>query len=175
MHFIFFVLGTAIFILSFHTSLFKGLSVFFYRGVSLLTFTALLMIILLLYFRKTRFGALFTIRDIVLSVVLIFCVNLLFFTHVPVTAERSLSVFLLGYMNEHSTRVFSKDEITRIFIEKYVIENENVRKRIDEQLVSKNIAEEGGVYSITRQGKIIMNFYNFISRLFVVDKKNLSP
>jgi hypothetical protein len=173
-HVLFFVCGTLFFIMLFHTTLFER-TVLFYRGILLLGLASTVVFAFLLFFKKTVYGKNFTIRDVILSVVVVFCLNLVFFTHVPVTADRSLSVFLLGYMNNHSDEVLSKDKITEVFVQKYIYENEALGKRFNEQIVSGNIRSVDDTYVLTEQGKSVMKFYTFIAGLFVINQKNISP
>lgn len=173
LHIIFFILGTTFFVLLFHTPILKEF-VFFYRGIALLSLATFLMAFFMFVFRKYRYGEIFIFRDVILSITILFCINLVFFTHVPVTADRSISVFLLGYMSNHSDKFLNKEEITRIFIDKFLVRNDSLQKRFYEQVVSGNIQEDRSSYHITEQGKLLMLFYNFISDVFVIDKKNIS-
>jgi hypothetical protein len=170
-HIVFFVVGTAIFAFLFHTPLFKRVDVFFYRGIALLAVSCILMLLVMLIYKKRSQSVLFTWRDIILSTVLIASVNLVFFTHLPVTAERSVSVFLLGYMNEYSEKSFTNEEITKALYDKYIIEYGAVGKRLHEQLVSGDIYRDGDGYKITSQGKSLMKIYSLVADLFGIDKR----
>ena len=173
-HLEFFVLGTLLFILLFRAPLFQQ-TPFFYRGILLLLVDCLLIFSLIILVRLLGFKKLFSVRDIITCIVLIFSVNLVFFTHLPVTADRSISVFLLGYFNNHPGKLFTAEEITQVFINKYLYENGNIQKRFDEQIVSGNLLEEGKGYKITKRGKFVMQLYNFVADIFMIDKKNISP
>lgn len=170
----FFILGTLFFVLLFHTSLLRE-SVLFYRGIALLSITTFLMTILLLIFRKSRYNKIFTIRDVIILILLLFFINLVFFTHVPVTADRSISVFLLGYMNNYFDKPLNKEKMRQIFIDKFLQDNDAIQKRFDEQIVSGNIKKVQGGYRLTKQGELIIKFYNIIAKIFTIDKRNVSP
>jgi hypothetical protein len=174
LHIAFFLLGSTLFILSFHTGLFKGINIFFYRGIILLAVTSALMAIFAIFYKKSKYG-IFTYRDVALSVVLIFCINLVFFTHLPVTADRSISVFLLGYMNKYSDKAVTFNEITKIFTQKYLYEYGAIDKRLNEQIVSGNIINNGNAYKITKQGKSLIEAYVFVADVFNVNKRLISP
>ena len=122
------------------------------------------------YYKKIS-NSFFTLRDIILALVLFFCVNLTFFTHLPVTAERSISVFLLEYFNKNSDRYLTKEEITKIFIDKYLYENKAMEKRLHEQIFSGNINQDGEKYKISKQGQNLMKFYRIINIIFNINKK----
>ena len=174
LHFVFFVLGSSLFISLFHTPLFINTDILFYRGILLIFLTCLLITLLLLYFKGTKYGKHFTFRDIIISVVIIFSANLLFFTHIPVTADRSISIFLLGYMNSQPEKAFTKDEIEEVFVEKYVYEHQGVDKRFNEQVTTGNILNEGNKYKITKQGIFLIKFYKLISNVFSINQNNIS-
>jgi|WetSurMetagenome_2_1015567.scaffolds.fasta_scaffold05040_7 hypothetical protein len=171
LHIVFFTLGTFLFVLSFRTGLFESINVLFYRGVILLTATCLLMIILLIFYKKSKYGSRFIYRDIILSITLIFCLNLVFFTHLPVTADRSISVFLLGAINRSKDTGLNKQEISKVFIEKYVNLDRAIDKRLKEQIISGNIILVGSKYIITDQGNLLIGLYSIVSDLFRIDKK----
>lgn len=173
LHLVFFTLGTFLFIILFR--LFSNINVLFYRGIVLLFLSCIILLLFMVFLKRTVYGKFFTYKDIILSIVLIFCLNLLFFTHLPVTAERSISVFLLGYMNKYSNRAFTNKEISKIFKEKYVDDFHETDKRLSEQLISKNIASENNTYKITNQGKLIIKLYSLIADIFNINKQLISP
>ena len=174
-HLEFFVLGTALFVFLFHTGLFRNITVFFYRGIALLLVDCLFMVLLIAVIKFMGFRKSFAIRDVIISILLIFSLNLVFFTHLPVTADRSVSVFLLGYINSQSDKILTKKEITKVFVDKYIYEYEAMDKRLSEQIISGNIVEEGSGYRITGRGKFVMSVYGFVADVFTVDKRIVSP
>ena len=114
-----------------------------------------------------------TVRDIIISALLVWSVNLIFFTHVPVTGDRSLSVFLLGYMNTR-TQPVSKETIRQEFIDTYITDNGAVEKRLAEQLASGTITKEADTYTITPRGRSILHIYAWVADVFGIGKRNLS-
>jgi hypothetical protein len=175
LHVVFFIFGTVLFISFFHTSLFKEISILFYRGIIFLVTACFLMLLLMLFYKKISYGRMFTYRDIILSVVLIFCLNLVFFTHLPVTADRSISVFILGYMNKYSNKTLTPNEISTLLIKKYVYGYGAVNKRLNEQVLSGDISLKGNEYQITKQGKFLMRLYSVIADVFSINKKLIYP
>lgn len=169
LHIGFFVIATVVFILSFHSPLFSHV-VFFYRGIALLTLVCISLTVFLVCLKRRL--RIWTVRDIILSVVWVWSINLIFFTHVPVTADRSLSVFLLGYMNAR-TQPVSKEMIRQAFIDTYITENGAVEKRLTEQFASGTITKERDAYTIAPRGRWIIRMYAWVSDLFGIEKKNL--
>lgn len=174
-HVVFFIIGTTFFIFLFHTPLFRNIEILFYRGIILLLISCTMMAILLLLFKKRVPGRIWTYRDIILSLVLIFSLNLVFFTHLPVTADRSISVFMLGYLNNNSDRSLTGQEITDFFTNKYLYEYGAMNKRLNEQVESGNVVQIENGYKISKRGQLIMKIYSFIVRLFAIDNKIVSP
>jgi len=170
LHCLFFILGTVFFISLFHTKLLSNIDILFYRGIGLLLISSIFLFAVMVFYKKISNGF-FALRDIILALVLFFCVNLTFFTHLPVTAERSISVFLLDYFNKNSDRYLTKEEVTKIFIDKYLYEDKAIEKRLHEQIFSKNIIKEGSNYKISTQGKNLMKFYKVTSTIFNLSKK----
>lgn len=173
-HSIFFIVGTVIFILLFHTPLFKN-TILFYRGIIFLLLSCTIITPILLLFRKKSSNRVWTYKDIVLSLVLIFNLNLIFFTHLPVTADRSVSVFMLGYLNNNSSKSLTSQQITNFFTNKYLYEYGAMNKRLNEQIESGNIMQVENGYQITKQGQFLMKVYHLIANIFAVDDKLVSP
>lgn len=167
-----FLLGTFLFILLFHTP-FCGQLVLFYRGILFLLIVSITLGVFLCWIKMKGTRA-FDYKDILLSVVCVFCINLVFFTHLPVTADRSMSVFLLGYMNVNSSRAVSADELSRAFTDIYVVKQQALEKRFNEQIVTGTIVKESDGYKITPRGILLMRFYGWIADIFGISKSNVS-
>ena len=168
----FFIIGSGLFLLLFHTALFEEMTVFFYRGIALLVSACVAIALLFLFLIKIQRRVILTYKDLFLSIVLIFCLNLVFFTHLPVTADRSISVYLLDFLNNQPEISLTEEAITQRFVKEYVIGNDAIDKRLKEQVVSKNAREVEGKYQITEQGKFIVKFYNLITNLFLIEKQS---
>jgi len=164
------VLGFGIFILLFHTPLFNSL-IFFYRGLAFLGVSCGILIFFLFALKRSRVIRIWTTRDSILALVLFFSFSIIFFTHIPVTAERSISIFLLGYMDKNINQSPTKEEITQAFINTYVIKYDAMEKRLQEQLVSGTIEQKNGKYQITQKGMLLMRFYAWIARIFHIDQR----
>lgn len=152
-----FLVGTALFLTAFHTPLLSGW-VFFYRGVAFLILTSLLVVIMGWAWSKP-------FKDIFIAWLLFFNLNMTFFTLIPVAVDRSISVYLLRYMGNTQTAK-TESEITNFFIENYFIKNRAMEKRFTEQIVSGNMTKEGDNLIITEQGRLVISFYDMITRAF---------
>jgi hypothetical protein len=167
------LLATVAWVALFHTPLLSG-SVFFYRGLVLLAIIGLVVAGVLFALRQTILRGVLTIRDILLILSLLLSVNVVFFTHLPVTADRSISVFMLAWMNR-ADGPLTPAEIEDGIVQEYVIDREAIAKRLDEQLVTGTLVAEGDGYVLSDEGRSLIALYEFIVRVFNIDTDNLSP
>jgi len=165
--------ATALWIVLFHTPLFAG-SVFFYRGLVLLAVTAIAVTVVLGLLWRTSYRGLIGVRDILLIVSLLLSLNVVFFTHLPVTADRSISVFMLAYMNR-APGPLTSEQISDSVIQQYLLEKRAIDKRLEEQLVTGTLVQKGDGYVISEEGRWLVGFYELIARAFNIDTANLSP
>ena len=99
---------SVVFVGLFHTPILKGLEVLMYRGIVFIVIGGLLAAIAM-FFCKRKWKNLFDIKDVIL-IFLGFCsVNMVLFTLIPVTVERSVSVFTLSYMEENPKAYTSRN------------------------------------------------------------------
>ena len=86
------------------------------------------------------------------------------------TGERSVSVFMLGYLADHSEESFQKEDIEKIFTDRYVYQLGAFDKRLHEQEETGTIVKnEDGGYSITPAGRGLVRMYETIDRLYGLD------
>jgi hypothetical protein len=172
-HALLFLGGTVFFLLMFRSTLFSDL-VLFYRGIILIFLTGIVLTAVFYLILRSKYRGNLTFRDLIISLLLMTSVNIVFFTHVPVTADRSVTIFVLGYMNSNPEKVYTKNELEDVFIDKYIDENDGMDKRSYEQVVSGNINEVDEGFKLTRRGKLLIKLYIMIADLFDLEKKNLS-
>lgn len=165
--------GTLLWVILFHSPLLAGW-VFFYRGIALLVMTSVLLAGLLLAYRRTRHNrGLVGIRDILLVTTLLLSVNVVFFTHLPVTADRSISVFMLAYMDGTPgslTEAQVADAVVRVYVE----DRDAIGKRLDEQQVTGTLTRVGDGYVLSGEGRTLVAFYRAIAVLFNINPVNLA-
>lgn len=171
LHLLVFSISSSLFVASFRTPLFGNIQVLFYRGIALIALMSCLLVIGLLALKKTGFGSILMFRDIVLSVVAFSCIMMVFFTHIPVTIERSVSIFMLGYMNAHQGQILTKRDLRDAFVGSYVDGDDAMQKRLDEQVVSGNITRKGDGYALTPEGVRVVAIFSDIADVFGVDPK----
>lgn len=168
-----YLLCSTVFVLLFHTPLLKGMEVLMYRGIVFILMTGILAAILML-FCKRKWSSLFDFKDIILMFLGFCSVNMVLFTLIPVTVERSVSVFTLSYMEENPG-VYTIEDMEKIFQEKYVCEFQAFDKRFKEQIVSGNVDETEEGYVLNERGKFTVKFFRVVSSMFGTDERLIYP
>jgi len=171
------LIGTVFFIVLFHTPLFKNLDVFFYRGCILLIISALFASCLVLAARRLLVSLDLEIKDVLVVFFLFTGFTLGWFTLLPVTVERSISVFMLSYMEQNDAHEITTDEFADIFYDTYIEGFGAFDKRFREQIVSGNITQgdTGEGYVITDNGRFIVNMFRLCSSLFDTEQWLVYP
>ena len=170
-----YVISFGILILLIRLPLLKSMHVLMYRGIVMIVLAGIFASVLLVIFKKWRKAAWLSAKDVVLVFILTCSINMVFFTLVPVTVERSVSVFMLSYMDNYSDH-YTQDQIAEIFVDKYVNEYGAFEKRFDEQLTTGSIEQNAdGTYSITDKGRFIVKMFRLISDVFDTDKRLVQP
>ncbi len=168
------LVASGVFIGLFHTKLFSGITVFFYRGVIFL-FIASAVAALVTFGIKSVFTSLsLDMKDVFISFVLFFGFTLGWYTLVPVTVERSISVYMLSYMDQNP-RAVTEEDFEKIFFNNYITKYGAFRKRFNEQLLSGNIEKTDGGYVITDNGRRIVNLFRTSAALFNTEKWLVYP
>jgi hypothetical protein len=165
--------GTVLWVALFHTPILAG-SVFFYRGLILLAATAVVVTIVLAILARSSFRGLIGIRDVLLIISLLVSVNTVFFTHLPVTADRSISVFILAEMNRAEGPLTS-DQIADSVVREYLLERGAIDKRLAEQLVTGTVVRTGDGFVISDEGRWLIGVYELIASAFDLETENLAP
>ena len=169
-----YVACTALFIGLFHTALFKDMEVLMYRGIVFLMITGVVAGVIMGIIRK--FWGFVTIRDIIMMFCIFCCVNMVFLTLIPVTVERSVSVFMLSYMEENSDQTFTQESVGEVFTSKYVTDYGAFEKRFNEQIETGTIKQNpDGTYSITESGKFIVSAFRTVAEWFDTDRRLVYP
>lgn len=159
----------------FHTPILKSLDVFMYRGIVFIIMCAVIAAIIMLIIKKCKYNTLISFKDIGLLFCLCCSINMVLFTMLPVTVERSVSVFMLSYMYENEDEPLTEEEMSEIFVEKYVNEYQAFDKRFNEQIVSGNIEKTDDGYVITSTGKKIVDMFRTMAEWFDTDRRIVYP
>ncbi len=156
---------SGLFMLSFHLPTRNLIKVYTYYGFYALFFLCLCLIFVLwLLVKKEKLK--FDKKDCVIVLLLCFFCNALFFGMVPVTLERSISVFMLSEIDKAGE--MSKDEIESNFIKQYVQEYDAFEKRLEEQICIHNLAEKEEKYELSNGGKFMLKCFQLINKMYCV-------
>ncbi|HLH10473.1 MAG TPA: hypothetical protein VKV77_01200 [Methylovirgula sp.] len=146
--------------------------ILFYRGLVLIAIgEALCFVVLWLGSLRWPFWRL---RDVVSACAFSAGLALSLLIILPVTIDRSISVFLLTQMAAQPDRDFTSAELRKLFVEVYVARYEQVERRLDEQELSGNIAHDAAGFRITPQGLTFVRFARLLSAVFQTDPRFVS-
>ena len=169
------LVSTVLFVVLFHTPLFRNVDVFCYRGVILLMiatlFSALLAWAGVRAFKKLEMD----VKDVIAVFCIFFGITLGWFILIPVTVERSISVYMLSYMDENDSYEITSEEFGNIFYDSYIEDFGAFEKRFAEQEISGNIEAKNNGYVITDSGRFIVNLFRICAKLFDTDKWLVYP
>lgn len=167
-------LGLLLLIGAFAAGVLARVDIMFYRGLVLcgLVFVALLVAAALL-FRRGRYGVSF--RDAFAAAILSLSLNVSFLVLVPVTVDRSISIFLLAQMAAHPERDFTTEELRTMFIDTYVGARDQIGRRVHEQEVSGDVAVSAAGARITSRGRLLIAVSQWIGRVFGSKGDSLRP
>ena len=99
-----YIISFFLLILLIRLPLLKGMHVLMYRGIVMIVLAGIISSVLLVMFKKLRKITWLSAKDVVLVFILTCSINMVFFTLIPVTVERSVSVFMLSYMDTYSDK-----------------------------------------------------------------------
>ena len=146
--------------------LFAGISILFYRGLILCGLTAIL-VMAAMTLRKWRFDP----ATIIAAGALSLSFNICFLIVLPVTLDRSISVFMLAQIEQHRDETLDDRRIADIFVRKYVGDMQQIDRRIAEQTASGNITTVDGNIRLTEQGRRFLALSRTLARLFGTDPR----
>lgn len=147
--------------------LFAGISILFYRGLLLCALAALLVMAAMALWRRRRFD----LATIIAAGALSLSFNICFLIVLPVTLDRSISVFMLTQIEQHRGEALDERRITEIFVRKYVGDMRQMDRRIAEQTASGNVTTVDGNIRLTAQGRRFLALSRTLARLFGTDPR----
>lgn len=166
-----FVLFTLIFILFFHTPLFIGQKVLFYRGVELLAVTSIIVCIIMTLINRIWINLYW--ESLIAAISISISINMCFFLLFPITIDRSISMYLLTTLRDKDIdqgRIgISEKKLEEYFIEDYVNNKQAVKRRIFEQSIINMIKEQDGYVKLTNNGKVFMQFLQVIKIIYAIN------
>lgn len=173
-HIVAFLLGWLLYIGVLQSGIFDFVKVYFYKTILILIITGIIILVAELVIKYFWKNAIFDYKDIVLSFVLFMSINMVWLSLVVVSLDRSLSVFVLSYMNEEE-RSYTEEEIEEVFQTVFVDKYEMLDRRFWEQLESGNIIEDGDGYRLTSRGSSLVEIFKLVGKIYDVDDRFINP
>ena len=165
---VFAALGFALYILLFWLGVGSSVSILFYRGVALALVAALITGLIAAWLGRRSDDASLPVAAAAVSLSL----NVCFLVLLPVTVDRSVTVYLLSNIERHQETGISPSGLERTFIDGYVVGMGAIDRRIGEQQKSGNIIlGKDGKVRLTEQGERFMRFSRLVARLFGTDPR----
>jgi len=145
------------------------ISILFYRGLVLIAIGAVFCFVVLLL--ASRKWPVWKPRDAVSACAFACGVAVCLLIVLPVTIDRSVSVFILTRMAALPDRAFTPAEMRATFTEVYLGRYRQIERRLEEQEISGNVARDAGGFRITRQGLAFVWLARFLSKVFQTDPR----
>ena len=151
----------------------KVFQVYFYRGCFLITFSSILVYICIIIFNNL--SKKYRIKYALSNIFCAWCLLIGFFGVIPVSLDRSISVFIIGYMNKIDKPI-DKEEIEKIFLDVYMHKYDAMERRIQEQTISGNFQYIApNKYTLTNQGKNFIKYTKYLAYIFDCNQDFISP
>lgn len=160
-------LGFVLFLLAFWLGAGSSITILFYRGLVLAGIAALLTGIAAAWLGRRLRDPSLAISAAAVS----FSLNVCFLVLLPVTVDRSVTVYLLSTIQQREGGI-APQALEQAFVGGYVRDMHAIDRRIDEQRRSGNISVgKDGKVTLTRQGRRFMDFSRTVARLFGTDPR----
>lgn len=171
---LFTLLGLALLILLVRSPLFQSVTILFYRGFLLCFIASVLVALIASLFWRRRWTEQMPL--VIAAAALSFSANISFLIIIPVTIDRSISVFLLAGIETETAqgRTVTPDKLQSLFVDRYVVGMRQIDRRIDEQSRSGNIVVERGEIHLTQRGRDFVGFARMIAKFWDTDPRFVS-
>lgn len=173
-HVVAFLIAWILYIGLINSVLFNFIEIYFYKSIVILIVVALaalsIEVIIKIFWKK----AIYDFKDIIISFMVILCVNMVWLSSAVVSLDRSLSVFILSYMAKEE-RNYSEKEIEEVFQKIFVDKYGMLDRRFWEQIESGNIESSENGYKLTERGKWFSDVFKAVGKIYNVDDRFINP
>lgn len=157
--------------------LFDVIPILFYRGI-VISFVVGLVVLLAVLAMSGRFARQTSpfVRSFaaVSAAASAFCFLMFFHLMIPVSLDRSISVFMLASIGD-APQGLSKAEIEKVFVDTYVTRYDAFGRRVSEQAETGNIVLQDGRYRLTEQGRRFIAFSRSLTMAMGIDPRFVFP
>jgi hypothetical protein len=165
------LMGFALYVVLFWIGAGSAITILFYRGVLLALAAAVVVGISSAWFARRAGDESLPIAAAAVSLAF----NICFLVLLPVTVDRSISVYLLATIDGRQQGGITRKELEHAFVDRYVVKMGAIDRRIDEQRKSGNVrVTPDGKVHLTDQGKGFMSLSRIVARLFGTDPRFVS-
>ena len=162
------LLGFALFVLLFWMGVGASMTILFYRGILLAIGVAIVIGLFSAWIGARNGDSSLPVAAAAVSL----SFNVCFLVLLPVTVDRSVTVYLLSTIERRQDSGVDSAALQRAFVDGYVVKMGAVDRRLDEQKKSGNIAvAPDGKVRLTPQGRRFMQFSRIVARLFGTDPR----
>ncbi|MBU3576959.1 hypothetical protein [Polynucleobacter sp. UK-Kesae-W10] len=137
--------------------------IIFYQGMRLLGVMALATSTYYIWRARALEGLFVKLPAICIGILLSYS----FLMTLPVVIDRSITLHFLGYLAAHPSA--SPEDIRIDFVDKFVIKNAAIEKRLEEQVSIGNISIVDGKASISTKGLRMHNFFDYLATVFRIN------
>lgn len=147
--------------------------IIFYQGLLWLLMFAASCLIGSFTLHKIKIIDFNSFHEQILSLVIASLLFYSFHITIPSLLDRSISLYIIGITEkkENSTITDYREQ----FYQGFIIKNEAVEKRLNEQIVTGNIKCKQGKCTLTDKGRNIYKLNNWLANIFNVDDKYINP
>ena len=162
------LLGFGLFVLLFWLGVGASITILFYRGIALALVAAFVIGVLSAWIGRRSGDTSLPIAAAALSL----SFNICFLVVLPVTIDRSVTVYLLSTIERRQDAGVDSKALERAFVDGYVVKMGAVDRRLEEQAKSGNLTVgKDGKVSLTPQGQRFMQLSRIVARLFGTDPR----
>lgn len=147
----------------------QQVSILFYRGLLLIAVGEIFCFVVLAF--ACRRWPEWKLRDAVSACAFAAGVAVCLLIVLPVTIDRSISVFMLTQMAAQPDHDFSPAELRALFVDVYVGRYGQIERRLEEQKLTRNVSQTAAGFRITPQGLAFVRFARGLSIVFQTDPR----
>ncbi len=166
-YFVIFSVFSLIYLPLFHTSLFGGQKVIFYRGTMLLGTSFVLTLFLIAVIHSAFIKK--HLESMIAALLVAFSIHLSLFVVFPVTFERSVTMYLLNTLKDNQQNTcqgLTKEQMKGKLINEYVVGKDAVNKRINEQTIIDMINKKDNCFQLTTRGTNFLELSEILKKVY---------
>lgn len=163
------IVGFFLYLALIRSPLMGGIGILFYRGVMLALVTAAILAVVIALLTK-RGGLRIDFATTIGAITTSLSFNLCFLVLIPVTVDRSISVYLLSRIDAEKAQPMTEARLGATFSDEYLGTMHQIHRRVEEQTASGNITvDRDGTIRLTQRGRALMGWFRAAGHWFGTD------